>query len=77
MNRDWVLFNLKEAEEELHRTIAEIEMMKNMIMESFLSPCNICTIISIQPGIQKMKAPQEWRTKPIKCFSSGENIQPI
>ena len=25
MNRDWVLFNLREAEEELRRTIAEIE----------------------------------------------------
>jgi hypothetical protein len=25
MNRDWVLFNLREAEEEIRRTIAEIE----------------------------------------------------
>lgn len=25
MNRDWVLFNLREAQEEIRRTIAEIE----------------------------------------------------
>jgi len=25
MNRDWVLFNLREAEEEIRRTIADIE----------------------------------------------------
>jgi hypothetical protein len=36
MNRDWVLFNLREAEEEIRRTISEIETVPDYGLGEFV-----------------------------------------
>jgi hypothetical protein len=50
MNRDWVLFNLREAEEEIRRTIAEIEAVPDYGYGEFVVAMSHASSDLCRPG---------------------------
>ena len=61
MNRDWVLFHLREAEAELRRTIAEIEATPDYGYGEFSAAIAHAYITSILLGIPRARARLESR----------------